>query len=211
MSAIPSIQPEPHDREPSFAFVVTKRTLDVTFALAAMVVALPVMAVCAAWIKLADRGPVLYRQWRVGRDGWLFEVYKLRTMRQDAESRGVRFAQACDSRVLPGCGWMRRSHVDELPQLFNVLRGEMSLVGPRPERPEVIEQLRADLPNFESRLAGVPGITGLAQVRNGYSNDVNGMKRKLDYDLEYLRRRSVLTDVRLLLETIPKLWDRAAC
>jgi lipopolysaccharide/colanic/teichoic acid biosynthesis glycosyltransferase len=106
---------------------------------------------------------------------------------------------------------MRRSHVDELPQAFNILRGQMTLVGPRPERPEVIEQLRRDLPVFERRLIGKPGITGLAQVRNGYTHDLRGMRVKLDYDLQYLRRRSVLNDLRLLLQTIPKLWDRAAC
>jgi len=204
-------QPAPLDGEPGLAFEATKRTMDVLLSLAALAWALPVMALCAAWVKLLDGGPVLYRQWRVGRDGWLFEVYKLRTMRQDAEAGGVRFAEAGDARVLPGCGWMRRSHVDELPQIFNVLRGEMSLVGPRPERPEVIERLRVDLPQFENRLAATPGITGLAQVRNGYSNDAHGMKRKLAYDLEYLRGRSVLGDVRLLLATVPKLWDRGAC
>lgn len=171
----------------------------------------PVMLGCALWIKLVDGGPVIYRQWRVGRDGWLFNIYKFRTMSQNAETDGVRFATQADPRILPGCKWIRKSHVDELPQLLNILMGHMSLVGPRPERPEIIEELRKDLPGIERRLAATPGLTGLAQVRNGYSNDLAGMRRKLAYDLRYLRRRSLLNDIKLILETIPRVWDPSAC
>lgn len=196
---------------PGRTFEVTKRVLDVTIALAALLAVAPLLLACAAWIKRCDGGPVLYHQWRVGKDGWLFQIRKLRTMTLDAETAGARFASAADPRILPGCGWMRKSHVDELPQLLNIIAGDMSLVGPRPERPELMEQLRTHLPRIEERLAGAPGLTGLAQVRNGYTNDVRGARRKLAYDLLYLRRRSVLGDVRLLLATAPKLWDRGAC
>ena len=198
-------------RRPGAAFTIVKRVIDVASALALLVVTGPVLAVCAGWVWLMDGRPVLYRQWRVGRGGWLFEVYKLRTMSADAEGDGqARFAQSRDPRVLPGCGWMRRSHVDELPQLWNVLMGQMSLVGPRPERPEMIEHLRPHLPGIDRRLAVRPGITGLAQVRNGYTNDVAGARKKLAYDLQYLRRLNLGTELRLMFATVPKLWDRAS-
>ena len=106
---------------------------------------------------------------------------------------------------------MRRSHVDELPQLWNILRGEMSLVGPRPERPEIINELARQLPRFERRLAVTPGLTGLAQIRNGYTNDVTGAQKKLNYDLIYIRRMNWFNELKLLLGTVPKIWDRAAC
>jgi len=188
-----------------------KRALDIVVASLLLVLLSPVMLGCALWIKLVDGGPVIYRQWRVGRDGWLFNIYKFRTMSQNAETDGVRFATQADPRILPGCKWIRKSHVDELPQLLNILMGHMSLVGPRPERPEIIEELRKDLPGIERRLAATPGLTGLAQVRNGYSNDLAGMRRKLAYDLRYLRRRSLLNDIKLILETIPRVWDPSAC
>ncbi len=188
-----------------------KRGLDVVMASCALAVAAPVLFGCAAWVWWLDGSPVVYRQWRVGRDGWLFRLYKLRTMRRDAESAGAQYATSADPRVLPGCRWMRRSHVDELPQLINVLLGHMSLVGPRPERPEIIESLRDDLPGIERRLEAAPGLTGLAQIRNGYANDEAGMRRKLACDLSYLRRRSLIGDLALILATVPRFWDRAAC
>ena len=195
----------------TWVFERVKRAVDVTLAATAFVVMLPVVLACAAWIRSRDGGPAFYAQWRVGRDGWLFRIYKLRTMTLDAERNGAQLASRRDPRVLAGCGWMRRSHVDELPQLINIIRGDMSLVGPRPERPELIERLRQDIPGIERRLAATPGLTGLAQIRSGYANDVRGIRRKLAYDLLYLRRRTVLGDARLLLATVPKLWDRSAC
>lgn len=198
-------------RSPGCAFETGKRALDIVVALLGLVALSPLMLFCAAWIKLVDGGPVLYRQWRVGRDGWLFHIYKFRTMSLDAECEGVRFATSSDPRVLPGCLWVRKCHADELPQLVNILLGQMSLVGPRPERPEIIEQLRDDMPGIERRLAATPGLTGLAQVRNGYSNDLAGMRRKLAFDLRYLRSRSLIRDVTLIFETIPRVWDPTAC
>jgi lipopolysaccharide/colanic/teichoic acid biosynthesis glycosyltransferase len=192
-------------------YEVVKRGLDLVGSAAGLVAAAPVLAGCAAWIKCVDGGPVLYRQWRVGHGGVLFRIYKLRTMRSNAERPGTaQFAASRDPRVMPGCAWMRRSHVDELPQLWNILKGDMSLVGPRPERPEIYEELRATLPKVERRLEGRPGLTGLAQIRHGYTNDLAGARRKLAYDLRYLRRRSLLTELSLVLRTIPKVWDQAA-
>ncbi len=187
-----------------------QRAIDVIAAVVGIVATGPVIVACAAWVKLIDGGPVFFRQWRVGRDGWLFRIWKLRTMVADAEADGAKLACAADPRVLPGCGWMRKSHIDELPQLWNILVGEMSLVGPRPERPEIHERVASSLPRFDARTQGRPGLTGLAQVRNGYTNDLPGMRRKLALDRCYLRRRSILLDLWLILATAPKLWDRAA-
>jgi lipopolysaccharide/colanic/teichoic acid biosynthesis glycosyltransferase len=201
---------KPH-RQPHATYLAVKRAIDIVGGMAGLMFATPVLLTCAVWIRLVDRGPVIYSQWRVGHDGWLFRIYKLRTMRQAAETPGsARFASEQDDRVIRGGRLLRRTHIDELPQLWNVLKGEMSLVGPRPERPEMIELLRADLPRIERRLDAKPGLTGLAQLRNGYTNDVAGARRKQLWDLRYLRRRSVMQEVRLILMTLPRLWDRAA-
>ncbi len=188
-----------------------KRLTDILAAMIGLVISVPVLAMAAIWIRLVDGRPVFYSQWRVGYDGWLFRLYKLRTMTTDAEGDGrARFARGRDPRILPGCAWMRKSHVDELPQFWNILKGQMSLVGPRPERPEIIEGLRRSMPKIERRLAVKPGLTGLAQVCNGYTNDTKGARRKLAHDLRYLRHRSVWREFRLLLATIPKVWDQGA-
>ena len=196
---------------PGLRFELLKRGIDLAGATLALFVFFPVLLGCALWIKLTDGGPVFYRQERVGRNGKVFRIWKLRTMRPNAELNGPQLATNDDPRIVRGCRWIRRSHVDELPQLINILRGDMSLVGPRPERPELIEQMRDALPGFESRLIGTPGLTGLAQVRNGYSNDLAGMRRKLAMDLAYLRDRSILLDLKLIVLTIPCFWDRSAC
>lgn len=190
----------------------TKRVLDVTGSLVGLALLWPVVLGAGIWVKCVDGGPVFYRQWRVGKDGWLFRIWKLRTMKLDAECEGkAALASRDDPRILPGCRWLRKAHIDELPQLVNILRGEMSLVGPRPERPEVIDQLREDLPMIELRLRVLPGLTGLAQVQNGYANDLAGMRRKLALDLTYTRQASLTRDVSLIAVTMFKLWDNTAC
>lgn len=221
MTALPSYNPRPtpeadESRRGDEGFTFTpsdacKRALDAAVAAALLLALSPLLLCCAAWIWWVDGSPVFYAQWRVGREGWLFRIWKFRTMALDAERHGARFATAGDPRVLAGCSWMRKSHVDELPQLLNILRGEMSFVGPRPERPEKLDELSRDIPGITRRLAVPPGLTGLAQLENGYTNDVAGARRKLAYDLRYLRHRSVLGDVALMLRTIPRFWDRTAC
>lgn len=188
-----------------------KRAMDLVLVLPSFLVLLPFMALLALWIKSQDGGPCLYKQWRVGREGELFRIWKFRTMRTDAERQGARFATTGDQRVLRGCQWIRKCHADELPQLFNIIAGHMSLVGPRPERPEVIESLKQELPGFERRLIATPGLTGLAQVVNGYTNDTAGMRRKLALDLRYLRRRGVWMDLGLIVATVRRVWDPMAC
>ena len=193
-------------------FRIAKELLDLTLGLMACLVFLPVIAFCALLIKLWDpEGPVLYRQVRVGLNGRLFTIYKLRTMYVDAEKHtGSKWADKDDPRVIPVCKWMRRSHVDELPQLFNILRGEMSLVGPRPERPEMFEDLSRQLPDYEQRLAAKPGLTGMAQIYNGYDTDIESVRRKLAYDLEYIQRMSLGLEIKLILATVAKFRDQGA-
>ena len=192
-------------------FDVAKEVADIVLGFLALVLCLPVLILCAAIIKLSRSGPVLYRQQRVGKNGRLFKMYKLRTMYANAESAtGAVWAARGDPRVLPACRWMRRSHVDELPQLINVIRGDMSLVGPRPERPEILSQLEKTYPGIRKRLAVRPGITGLAQVRNGYDTSVEAFRTKLEADLEYIERRNWSTELRILAATMGKLNDRTA-
>jgi len=185
----------------------TKRTFDVVFALIGLIVAAPLLALLAIVVKLAD-GPVLYRQTRMGEDGRPFTIYKLRTMRCDAEQNGATFSSKDDPRTTRiGCG-LRRTHLDELPQLWNVLKGEMSIVGPRPERPEFIEMIEETVPFWNRRLLVKPGITGWAQVRCGYVSDCEEMETKLSYDLWYLRNRSLLVDLAVCMLTLTSLFTR---
>lgn len=193
-------------------FRLFKEMMDIVGAAVSMLIFGPVMLLAAAMIKLSDpKGPVFYAQVRVGLSGRLFTIYKLRTMYVDAEAHGGAIkAGDNDPRVIPACRWMRRGHIDELPQLLNILRGEMSLVGPRPERPELFEDLSRLLPKFEDRLAVKPGLTGLAQIYNGYDTDAASVRRKLDYDLNYIANMGLGMDIKLLVATFSKFNDRGA-
>lgn len=131
-----------------------------------------------------------------------FTLYKFRTMRNDAEKDGAQFAQANDARVTNLGKFMRKTRIDEIPQLVNVLRGEMSLVGPRPERPFFVDQLSKEIPNYLNRLGLRPGLTGVAQIENGYDNDTESFRRKVAYDLQYLQHCSVRNDLKILFRTI---------
>ena len=188
-----------------------KRAMDIVLATLLLALLAPLMAVCMIMIRRSSPGAALIRQKRLGRHGRVFNMLKLRTMTADAEAAtGAVLAAANDRRIIPACRWMRLSHVDELPQLVNVLRGDMSLVGPRPERPEIASQIYAELPEFRHRLQVRPGITGLAQIRNGYDTCREAVRRKLHYDLEYIRRRSWLLELGILLMTFTKLYDSSA-
>lgn len=193
-------------------FRIFKELLDLVGAVVSLVIFTPVILTCMAMIKISDpTGSILYRQVRVGLNGRLFTIYKLRTMYVDAESHGkVLRASEDDPRVIPICRWMRHSHVDELPQLINILRGEMSLVGPRPERPELFEELSREMPDFEQRLTVKPGLTGLAQIKNGYDTDITSIRRKLQYDLEYIHNMSLGMELKLLLATFRMFNDEGA-
>jgi lipopolysaccharide/colanic/teichoic acid biosynthesis glycosyltransferase len=184
-----------------------KRAFDVIVASIALVLAAPVMAVLALFVHRTP-GPVIYRQVRLGERGRRFTMYKLRTMVDGAEAPGsAAWASDRDPRATPIGALMRRLHLDELPQLWNVLKGDMSIVGPRPERPEFIAMLERSVPFWNRRLIIKPGLTGWAQVHCGYTSDSDSAADKLSFDLWYLRHRTVAVDiavcVRTLLQAMP--------
>jgi sugar transferase (PEP-CTERM system associated) len=180
-----------------------KRTFDVVVAASMFVIALPVMVLVALAVKATSPGPVLYRQHRVGEGGRVFVIYKFRSMRADAEAdTGAVWARPDDPRVTPIGRFLRRSRLDELPQLWNVLRGDMSFVGPRPERPEFVAQLTGQIPFYGVRHFVRPGLTGWAQVRYAYGASVEDALEKLQYDLFYIKHLSLALDLYILFETV---------
>jgi sugar transferase (PEP-CTERM system associated) len=186
-----------------FARTAVKRLFDLVSASLLLIAASPIMLLAALLIKLDSRGPVFYRQERVGQDGTTFEVIKFRSMRQDAEKDGKpRWASVHDDRVTKVGQFMRRTRIDELPQLWNVFKGEMSMVGPRPERPFFVEQLTDQIPYFAVRQSVKPGVTGWAQVRYAYGATVEDSKEKLQYDLYYVKNHTLFLDIVILFETV---------
>lgn len=180
---------------------ILKRTLDLGMSAILLVICSPVFLLAAAVIKLTDRGPVFYRQERVGQDGRHFLLYKFRTMRTDAEKRsGPVWARKGDDRCTPAGQFLRRFNLDELPQFWNVLKGEMSLVGPRPERPHFVKQFRGEIPRYMARHKIKSGITGWAQV-NGLRGNTS-LQERIKYDLYYAENWSVLLDLEILFMTL---------
>jgi lipopolysaccharide/colanic/teichoic acid biosynthesis glycosyltransferase len=203
------------------------RALNILFALTALVLLLPIMLVIALLIRLTSRGPALYTQARIGLDrrlpfvtnhnqrrqrdlgGQPFTIYKFRTMRVDAEHHsGAVWAQQRDPRVTPIGRLLRQYRLDELPQLLNVLKGEMNIVGPRPERPTIFAELREHIAEYPLRQRAKPGITGLAQINHHYDRSLDDVRTKVHYDLEYIRRQSVAEDFRIMLKTVPVILLR---
>ena len=181
-----------------------KRVIDIVSAALGLVIVLPVMAVVALAVKLTSPGPVLYHQRRVGQHGRIFTVRKFRSMRQDAEAATgpVWAAKEGDARVTSIGGWLRRTRIDELPQLWNVLTGDMSLVGPRPERPEFVGELTRTIPFYGQRHIVRPGLTGWAQVKYTYGATTEDALQKLQYDLFYIKHLSVALDLYIMLTTV---------
>jgi sugar transferase (PEP-CTERM system associated) len=180
-----------------------KRALDVVAACLGLLLAGPIMLIVAVAVKLSSPGPALYHQKRVGERGRIFVVHKFRSMRQDAEAAtGAVWAQTRDPRTTPVGRFLRKTRLDELPQLWNVLRGEMSFVGPRPERPEFVEELTRQIPFYGERHAIKPGLTGWAQVRYAYGASVEDALEKLQYDLYYIKNMSIALDVFVIFETV---------
>jgi exopolysaccharide biosynthesis polyprenyl glycosylphosphotransferase len=179
-----------------------KRTADVCLATLILGITAPLWLIMAAAIKLCDGGPVFYSQERVGQNGRPFRLYKFRTMRVGAENGKSVWASAGDPRVTRVGRWLRRSRLDELPQLINVLLGQMSLVGPRPERPDVVEVLNDELPYYAERHLVKPGITGWAQISFRYGASIEDAKRKLQFDLYYVKHMSFELDMIILFRTL---------
>jgi sugar transferase (PEP-CTERM system associated) len=179
-----------------------KRLLDLLAATAGLLLSLPVMALVALAVRLDSKGPVFYRQTRVGRMGKTFEVLKFRSMRQDAERLGAQWAAENDPRVTRVGRFLRKYRLDELPQFWNVIRGDMSFVGPRPERPCFVDELRRIIPYYDERHTVRPGITGWAQVQLHYGASVEDALAKLEYDLFYLKNMSMLFDLAIIFQTV---------
>ena len=188
------LRPSPHFRR--------KAVIDRTLAVILLIPGIPIIGLLVLLVRLTSRGPGIYRQARVGKDGRTFMMYKIRTMAYNAEAgTGPVWTKANDMRVTPVGRLLRKLHLDEFPQLVNVLRGDMSLIGPRPERPEFVHILAKQIPGYLNRLAVLPGITGLAQINLPPDSDVDGVRRKLALDLEYIQRAGFLFDVRMFLCT----------
>jgi len=200
---------------PGFYFSVLdralKRTLDVVVSLMLLIMFSPFLLSAAVAIKFDDGGPLLYRQRRVTRNGHVFRILKLRTMRVDAEKAGAVWAAQRDPRITRVGRFLRQSRVDEMPQLLNVLRGEMSLVGPRPERPEFVGDLAANLPLYNERHMVKAGLTGWAQINYPYGASLEDARAKLSYDLYYVKNFSILFDMLIILQTLRVvLWPSGA-
>ncbi len=213
---------------------LASRCVNIVLAIVGLVLASPILLIVALAIKLTSPGPICYRQIRVGIDrrrrredpattiydrrtcdlgGQVFRIYKFRSMRVNAERlSGAVWATADDPRVTPIGRIMRKTRIDELPQLFNVLCGDMNIVGPRPERPSFFGRLRDVIPEYPLRQRARPGITGWAQVNHRYDASVDDVRRKVELDLEYLQQQGIANDLRILVRTIPVvLFGRGAC
>ena len=200
--------------------------LNVIVAVAGLLVALPLMILIALAIKLTSKGPVLYTQSRVGVDrrnpllpsgnwrrqvdhgGRLFRLYKFRTMVADADRCGQVWATPDDPRVTRVGAILRKYRLDEIPQLWNVLKGDMNIVGPRPEQPRIFKELRSQIDRYHHRQRVLPGITGLAQVNHHYDRTIEDVRTKLAYDMEYLERQSIFEDLRIMAQTIPAVMSK---
>lgn len=182
-------------------YEAVSRVMSVGAAALGLLLSLPLWPLIALLVRLDSPGPVLFKQLRVGHHGRIFTMYKFRTMRQDAEKDGARWAEPNDTRVTRIGRFLRNSRLDELPQLWNILRGDMALVGPRPERPEFVSNLEQILPHYRLRHLTRPGLTGWAQIHYGYGASIADSHRKLCYDLYYLKHRSLEFDVAVLIRT----------
>lgn len=206
---------------------IANRVVNLVLASLALAVLSPIILLVAIAVKLTSKGPAVYSQTRVGLDrrdtqvdalydrrkqdcgGIIFTIYKFRTMRADAErNSGAIWATRNDPRVTKLGRFLRRTRLDELPQLVNVIRGDMNIVGPRPERPSIFVRLRDDLPNYRLRQRARPGITGWAQINHTYDTSIDDVRAKIRYDLEYLERQSLAEDLKIMVKTVPVMLFR---
>ena len=188
-----------------------KYSLDILVAIILFILCVPILAVCILLIKLTSRGSVFFKQRRVGEGGRIFEILKLRTMHVDAEAdTGPIWAKENDPRVTRIGRILRKTHLDELPQLINVIKGHMSLVGPRPERPVFVNYFRTRYRQYEKRISVKPGITGLAQICYKYDETHEDVKKKLAYDLLYLRKMCMLLDLSIIFLTAGRITGKGA-
>ena len=183
----------------SFLFKIYHRVLDIIIGIVGLVISIPILIIFGIMIKKEDGGPIFYKQDRLGKDGKVIFIYKLRSMRVDAEKNGAVWAEKNDPRITKVGRFIRKTRIDEIPQFLNILKGEMSIIGPRPERPTLTMEFNEKIPGFINRLVVKPGLTGYAQVNGGY--DISP-EDKIKDDLYYIRNRSVFLDLGILLKTV---------
>lgn len=183
----------------SIMYNMYSRILDICLSLIGLVIGIPLIIIFGILIKLEDKGPIIYKQERVGKYGKLFNIYKVRSMKVDAEKNGAQWAQENDPRILKVGNFIRKTRIDEIPQLFNILKGDMSIVGPRPERPIFTMQFNEDIDGFINRLLVKPGLTGWAQVNGGYEMTP---EEKLKWDIDYIQNRNAFIDTRIIFRTV---------
>jgi lipopolysaccharide/colanic/teichoic acid biosynthesis glycosyltransferase len=185
------------------SYDIGKRALDVIFAVFALIFLFPFCLLVAILVKSTSHGPVFYIQIRSGKDGKNFDIYKFRTMTVNAEKEsGPVWAKLKDDRITPIGQFLRKSRIDEIPQFINVLKGDMSVIGPRPERPVIIEKLKSHIRDYPKRLIVKPGITGLAQVYHRYDESISDVRKKVKYDILYIKRMSISTDLSIVARTL---------
>jgi len=184
--------------EKRIVYVFFKRCIDIILSIIAFPIAIIIVAITGILIKKESKGPIIYSQDRVGIRGRHFRMHKLRTMRIDAEKYGVMWAEKQDPRITKVGKFIRRTRIDELPQVINILKGDMSIVGPRPEREVFYHKFKSDIPGFCNRLQIKPGLTGYAQINGGYDIEP---KEKLKLDMQYVRERSLMVDMKIILKT----------
>jgi lipopolysaccharide/colanic/teichoic acid biosynthesis glycosyltransferase len=188
-------------------YLAVKAVLEYSLAVVILILAAPVILLCAVLVRLTSRGPAFYSQTRLGLGGRPYRIYKLRTMYHQCELlSGPQWSQSGDPRVTPLGRFLRSTHLDELPQLWNILRGEMGLIGPRPERPEFIPALAKAIPLYEMRMLVRPGVTGLAQVQVPADSDLESVRVKVAHDLFYIQNASLWMDLRILAATLFKVF-----
>ncbi|MEG0856248.1 MAG: sugar transferase [Terrisporobacter sp.] len=185
--------------EDSLLYRIYQRLLDIFVSLIGGIVSIPLIIVFGLIIKKEDKGPIFYKQDRLGKDGKIIYIYKLRSMRMNAETNGAVWAKKNDPRITKVGKFIRKTRIDEIPQFYNILKGEMSIIGPRPERPALTMEFNEDIPGFVNRLVIKPGLTGYAQVHGGYEISPED---KVKLDLYYIKNKSFILDMKILFKTI---------
>jgi len=193
-----------HEPSVSIVYAYWSRTIDIFFGICGTFVVLLVLPLLALAIFLDSPGPIFYSQERLGKQGRLFRIYKFRSMKP-SNSGHVMWAQAGDSRVTRVGRILRPTHMDELPQVWNILRGDMSMIGPRPELPAFSQELERSIPGYNHRIVVKPGLTGLAQVSHTYGDTTEDERIKLNYDLQYIQNRSIALDIKIIFKTVSEV------
>ncbi len=187
-------------------YIIQKQLFDILFSLIAILLLLPIYITISIGIKISSPGIIIYKQKRIGKNGKPFIIYKFRSMIENAEKNGPKLSSKDDSRITKFGRFLRRTRLDEIPQFFNVIKGDMSIIGPRPERPYFINKIMKQKPEYEQILKIKPGISSLGQIKYGYAENINQMLERLVYDLHYVKHKSFKLDFKILLETIKVIF-----